>query len=280
MIMEKSQERLDILEKIEKFERNEWWDRDVENDPETIPLLPDKVDYLNKKLSSKIATHFANIFATNYFEKLLKNKQMIIEDVVGIENFAQVEGGAIITCNHFNACDNYAIWRAIKPYMGSKRLYKVIREGNYTNFPGIIGFFFKHCNTLPLSSNIDTMKNFMSAISILLERGEKILIYPEQGMWWNYKKPRPCKNGAYKFAVMNNAPIIPAFITMRDSDILDGNGFPVQKYTVHFMPALYPKADLSKKENIEYLKQENYRMCVDVYEKFYGEKLKYLTKED
>lgn len=274
--MEKSQERLEILKKIDEFEKNEWWDKDVEDDPETIPLLPNKVDYLNKKLSSKIATYFANIFATHYFEKLLKNKQMIIENIVGIENFTQVTGGAIITCNHFNACDNYAIWRAIKPYMRGRRLYKVIREGNYTNFPGIIGFFFRHCNTLPLSSNIETMKNFMSAVSTLLQNGEKILIYPEQGMWWNYKKPRPCKNGAYKLAVMNNTPIIPAFITMRDSDVLDKNGFFVQKYTIHFLPPLYPKDNLSKKDNIEYLKNTNYNMCVQTYEKFYGKKLEYL----
>lgn len=274
--MKKSQERLEILKKIDELEKNELWDKDVENDPETIPLLPNKVDYLNKKLSSKIATYFANIFATHYFEKLLKNKQMIIENIVGIENFTQVNGGAIITCNHFNACDNYAIWRAIKPYMGKHRLYKVIREGNYTNFPGIIGFFFRHCNTLPLSSNTETMKNFMSAVSTLLHNGEKILIYPEQGMWWNYKKPRPCKNGAYKLAVMNNAPIIPAFITMRDSDVLDGNGFCVQKYTIHFLPPLYPKDNLSKKDNIEYLKNANYNMCVEIYEKFYGKKLEYI----
>lgn len=278
--LEKSKERLEILKKIDEYEENELWDMCVENDPETIPLLPNKVDYLNKKLSSKISTRIANIFATNYFEKMLKNKQMIIEDIVGIENYLSVKGGAIITCNHFNPCDNYAIWRAIKPYMGKNRLWKVIREGNYTNFPGIIGFFFRHCNTLPLSSNMETMKKFMSAVSTLLDRSEKILIYPEQAMWWNYRKPRPCKNGAYKIAVNSGAPIIPAFITMRDSEILDGNGFPVQKYTVHFLPPLYPKEDLSKKENVEYLKQENYRLCVETYEKFYNKKLEYLKKEN
>lgn len=276
--MEKSKDRLEILERIEKFEREELWNKGVENDPETIQLLPNKVDYLNKKLSSKIATYFANIFATHYYEKLLKKKQMIIEKIEGIENFTSVKGGAIITCNHFSPCDNYAIWRAIKPYMGKNRLYKVIREGNYTNFPGIIGYFFKHCNTLPLSSNMETMKNFMSAMSTLLSRGEKILIYPEQEMWWNYRKPRPCKNGAYKFAVMNNVPIIPAFITMEDSDILDPEGFPVQKYTIHFLPPLYKNENLSNKENIEYLRDENYKLCVQTYEKFYDKKLEYLKK--
>ena len=44
-----------------------------------------------------------------------------------------------------------------------KRLYKVIREGNYTNFPGLYGFFFRNCDTLPLSSNKRTMIEFLKA---------------------------------------------------------------------------------------------------------------------
>lgn len=275
--MEKSQERLEVLNRIQENEKMGLWDKSVENDPETIELKPNKVDYLNKKLSSKISTFFANIFATNFFEKMLKNGQMIIEKVVGIENFTRVDGGAIITCNHFNPCDNYAVWRAIKPYMGKHKLYKVIREGNFTNFPNPIGFFFKHCNTLPLSSNTETMKKFMAAMSTLLKKGEKILIFPEQEMWWNYKKPRPCKNGAYRFAVTNDVPIIPMFITMRDSDNYDKDGFKVQKYTVNIMPAIYPRKDLDKKSNIEYLKSENYKKWVETYETFYKTKLTYET---
>ena len=142
--MEKSKERLEVLKRIAENERLGLWDKSVENDPETLELKPNKVDYLNKKLSSKISTFFANILATNFFEKMLKNGQMIIEKVVGIENFTCVNGGAIITCNHFNPCDNYAVWRAIRPYMKRHRLYKVIREGNYTNFPNPLGFLFRH----------------------------------------------------------------------------------------------------------------------------------------
>ncbi|MDY5676496.1 MAG: lysophospholipid acyltransferase family protein [Eubacteriales bacterium] len=274
--MEKSKERLEILAKIDELEKNKLWDISPENDPETKELKPNKVDYLNKKLSSKIATLIANRMGTNYFEKMLKSKQMIIDKVVGIENYLAVDGGAIITCNHFHPCDNYAVYRAIRPYLNGRRLYKVIREGNYTNYPNPIGFFFRHCNTLPLSSNMETMKNFMYAMKTLLGRGEKILIYPEQALWWNYRKPRPCKDGAYKFAVNNGVPIIPMFITMTDSDILDPNGFFVQKYTINIMPAIYPNNDLDKKTNIANMKEQNYNACVKTYEDFYKVKLEYL----
>ena len=273
--MEKSEHRLKIIEKIKDLERNEMWDRDVEDDPVTIELLPNKVDYLNKKLTSKIATFFANKAGTRFFEKMIKNKQFIIKDVVGIENFTKVESGAILTSNHFNPCDNYAIWRVIKPFMKRRKLYKVIREGNFTNSPPPYGFIMRHCNTLPLSSNTATMKLFMRATAELLKRGEKILVYPEQGMWWNYRKPRPMKEGAFRLAVNNNVPIIPIFIGMSDSDVLDGDGFFVQEYTIFILPAIYPKAELGKKENIEYMKNENYKLWVKTYEDFYKMKLTY-----
>jgi len=277
--MEKNPERLKVLEKIDKLEREGMWHTPVENDPPSTELLPNQVDYLNKKLSSKIATMIANKKGAKFYESMIDAGQMIIKDVVGIENFLSVSGGAMITCNHFNICDNYAVYRAIRPYIGRKKLYKVIREGNYTGFTGPIGFFFRHCNTLPLSRNSETMKNFMVAVNTLLKRGEKILIYPEQEMWWNYKKPRPMKSGAFRFAVTCGVPIIPVFITMEDSSNIDPNGFPVQAYTIHFLPPIYPKSDLSKKDNIDYLMNENYRLWVETYESFYGKKLKYLKSE-
>ncbi len=269
-------ERLKVLEKIRLYEIQEKFDVDVENDPETIVLQPDKVDYLAKKFSTKISTKIANRVAVWYYEKEIKKGNMIIKDVIGLENYKSVKQGCFITCNHFSPYDNYAIWRAIRgEFKKGKRLYKVIREGNYTNFKGLYGFFFRHCNTLPLSSNTETMKKFLKAVETLIVRGETILIYPEQAMWWNYKKPRPLKNGAFRFSAKCNCPIVPAFITMENSGKKDGCGFDIPAYTVWFLPPIYPKQEFSFKENVEYLKNENYRLWKDLYEKVYQIPLKY-----
>ena len=276
--MEKSEYRLNIIKKIDEFERTGKFDIDVEDDPETYELLPNKIDYTNKKLLSKIKCHIANRVAVSFFEKLIKQKQFIIEEVTGIENFLSVKGGAIITCNHFNPCDSYAVWRSVRQYMGKKRIWRVIREGNYTNPPKPFGFIMRNCNTLPLSSNFDTMKKFYSAIDVLLKRGEKILIYPEQAMWWNYRKPRPLKKGAFKFALTSDVPVIPVFITMEDSDVLDGDGFPVQKYHVNFLKPIFIDKTLSKNANIEKLSKENFAEWKKCYEKFYKVPLSYQTK--
>ena len=276
LVSGKNPDRLKVLEKIRRYEKEKKFDVDVEDDPETIILTPDKVDYLGEKCSSRLFTKIANIVATSYYEKQIRKGNMIIKDIVGLENYKSVKGGAFITCNHFSVYDNYAVWRAIKPtFKRGKRLYKIIREGNYTNFKGLYGFFFRHCNTLPLSSNTETMKKFLKAIDVLIERGERILIYPEQAMWWNYKKPRPLKSGAFKLAAKTKAPIIPSFITMTPSGKDDGNGFDIPEYTVWFLEPIYPKEGLSIKENTEYLKEENFKAWKELYEKVYGIPLEY-----
>ena len=273
--MEKSNHKLQLLEKIAELERAELWHEDAETNPETYPLMSDKVDYLNEKLSSKILNKIANVAGTKFFDTLIKKRQLIIKEVRGIENFRAVEGGKIVTCNHFSICDNYAVWVALRDHMDGKLLYKIIREGNYTNPPKPFGLIMKHCNTLPLSSRKDTMKKFMEAVKTLLSRGETILIYPEQGMWWNYRKPKPMQDGAFTLAAKNNVPVVPIFITMEDSDVIDGDGFPVQEYTLHILPAIYPDNSLPRSETTKKMKKENYEAWVKTYEQFYGKPLVY-----
>ena len=276
--MEISQDRQKIFKRIEELERAGIFDRDVEDDPPTEPLDHTKVDYTVKKLSTKIGTWIANRIGHSFFEKKIKNGELIIKEIRGAENFKAVaDRGVLITCNHFNAFDNYAVYKAIEPHMNGKMLYKIIREGNYTSFGGFYGYLFRHCNTLPLSSSLAGMKALLSAVKTLLGRGEKILIYPEQSMWYNYRKPKPLKVGAFHFAVKNNAPVLPIFITLEDTDKLDADNCPIQAYTVHILPAIYPDGSLAMRERCEKVCRENYYAWKQVYESFYGKKLEYTT---
>ena len=278
--IQKDPGRLAVIEKIKQFEREGRWSQDVEDDPPTIPLKPEMVDYLNEKISSRFWMKFANILARNYINSLLRKKIMILKEVKGLENYVEMNRkGAVITCNHFNAMDNFAVYKAIEKHVYHRELVKVCREGNYTNFPGFYGFLFKHCNTLPLSSVASTMKNFMHAVKTYLAQGRQILIYPEQAMWWNYRKPRPLVSGAFKMAAENKVPVIPFFITMRDSDIVDSDGFFVQEYTVNILKPIFPKKELSVRQNAEFMKNENYSVWKKVYEEFYGIPLVYSEEE-
>ena len=66
-------------------------------------------------------------------------------------------------------------------------------------------------------------------------------------------------------------------ITMEDSAHLDGDGFPVQEYTLHILPAIYPDKTLSRCEAKNDMKNRNYNAWVKTYEEFYGKPLEYST---
>lgn len=279
--LSQSKERQDILEKIAQYEREGRFDEDVEEDPPTIELLPEDIHYVDKNIREKIRTKSAFKVARWFMNFLIKKKQLIIKEIRGIENIRGLKSGAIITCNHFNALDSFAIQAVYdeSKQCRKRKFYRVIREGNYTNFPGFYGYLMRNCNTLPLSENHKTMKKFLEAVDELLTAGHFILIYPEQSMWWNYKKPKPLKNGAFKFAAKNNVPVLPCFITMEDSDVLDGDGFYVQEYTIHVAPPIYPQEGKSIAENTEYMKETNYQIWKQIYEETYQIPLQYTCQE-
>ena len=71
--MEKSEHKLELLRRIKELEKKELWHLDVEDDPETYPLMPDQIDYLNEKLISKIKNKIANRAGTKFFDKMIAN---------------------------------------------------------------------------------------------------------------------------------------------------------------------------------------------------------------
>ena len=204
---------------------------------------------------------------------------MIVREVVGAEHFAALSCGAVVTCNHFNPFDSIAMHVAYEAAGHKKRkLYRVIREGNYTSFGGFYGYLMRNFYTLPLSSNRKTMQKFVGATDTLLRDGNFVLIYPEQSMWWNYRKPKPLQKGAFSIAAKNGVPILPVFITMKDSDIKGEDGFPVQEYTIHICAPVYPD-QATYQENVAHLMAQNQRIWREIYEKTYGIPLFYTTKE-
>ena len=270
-----AQDRVAVIEKIGELEAKGKFDVDAEDDPPTLPLEED-VDYAKKKLISRMKAAAAFKAARVFVNNLIENKQLIMKDIVGLENLTSLEGGAIITCNHFNAFDSFAM-QLVYDHADTKKhkFFRVVREGNYTNFPGFYGFLMRNCNTLPLSSGFKNMQKFMSSVSEILKDGHFILVYPEQSMWWNYRKPKPLKKGAFSMAAKNNVPVLPCFITMQDSDVLCEDGFYVQEYTVHIGKPIYPDPDSAVGENAERMKDENYLLWKDIYENNYGIPLVY-----
>ncbi len=273
-----SADRVAILQKIREYERAGRFDEDVEDDPPAPVLMPEDIDYLHHSKAEKIKTKMAFKMAHKLVDDLIKDRKLIIKEIKGLENFKNLETGALVTCNHFNAFDSFAIQLAYEAAEQPNRtFYRVIREGNYTGFPGFYGFLMRHCNTLPLSSNLETMKKFYDATVKLLRDGHFVLVYPEQSMWWNYRKPKPLKRGAYVFACKADVPVLPCFITMKDSEVLDENGFPVQEYTIHVSEPIFPNKELRYRDRVDDLMMRNSDIWRGIYEHEYQTKLEYIN---
>ncbi len=269
-------DNLALDERIVMLEREGKFDVDIMDDPPAPELLPNQIDYVQKRLITKIKSKIANSASQIGINGFIKKGMFEIKAINGLENWQNVKGGAILTCNHFSPNDTFVMQKVFKASK-KKKLFRVIREGNYTA-PPMLGFFMRNCDVLPLSSNMQTMKKFLQAIDTILQRGDNILIYPEQAMWMNYRKPRPLKDGAFKFAVKNNVPIVPIFITTEE--VINMKGNPMPSYTVHVLEPIYPNQELGRKEQIQAMMDANYKAWVEVYENVYGEKVTYTTPEE
>ena len=266
---------------IEQFEIEGKFNDNIEQDPEFKPLQARKINFGNKGVMGRLLSYISTRAGKKFFDGMMKKKIVVLKEPTGYENLEGFDEGAIITCNHFHHFDNYAALLAIKGYFKKTRLFRVIREGNYA-IPGVVGFLMRNCDTLPVSndgSNPRLTVMCMNAVAELLQnKNNKVLIYPEQSMWWNYRKPRPMKAGAFMFAAKAKKPIIPCFITLKDSDIIGGDGAPVQEFTVNILPIIKYNEAESTKENAERMMNENYNLWKECYEKTYGIPLVYKTK--
>ena len=63
-------------QKIEELEREGKFDVDAEEDPATIVLTPENIDYLRKKMSSKLKRVFANEVGEKFLDNLLRNNKL------------------------------------------------------------------------------------------------------------------------------------------------------------------------------------------------------------
>ncbi|MCR4727090.1 MAG: 1-acyl-sn-glycerol-3-phosphate acyltransferase [Lachnospiraceae bacterium] len=271
--------RAEVLNRIAKLEKSGVFDKDVEDDPPGRELKPGEIDYLRHSVNARLSAIYAFRIARWFVSVLAAKKQFVVKEIKGIENLKNLDSGAIITCNHFNAFDSFAMQVLYDRSKRKKKLFRVISEANYTAFPGFYGLLMRNCNTLPLSSNKRTMMKFMMAVSALLQRGNCVLIYPEQSMWWNYRKPKPLKRGGFILAVDNNVPVLPVFITMEDTDVLDGDGYPVQAYTINVGTPIYPSKSRNRAENIKYVMEKNSAFWKETYETFYHTPLTYTCDE-
>ena len=203
-----------------------------------------------------------------------KNRTQFNIEYVGLEKLKDFKGGAIITGNHYSPVDTIPIKELIKNEF-NKELYIVSIASNLDLKPPL-NFIINHQNIIPLKNTISYLNDkFKPELFNLLKKDEFILIYPEQEMWNNYRKPRPCKRGAYQFASEANVPVISLFTELVDTGISDDKNFNKLKYVVHVLDIIKPDENLSVRQNSIEMSKKDYELKVKAYEKAYNKKLDY-----
>lgn len=207
------------------------------------------------------------LFIVNPFSFIV-NRFLLKTKIYGKENLKGIKN-AIVTSNHVNKLDALAVRKAVK-----SKHFKVM-VGDFNNQKGRLGDFIRAYGAMPFSQSREAYKNFDKAVSYYLKNNTYILFFPERSEWWCYEKPRPYMDGAYHFAVKNNVPVIPVFITFTKTGKYFSNKIEKRQFHVHILKPIYPDEKLTAKQNVEYMKNENFKLCTQCYESFYNKQLEY-----
>lgn len=202
-------------------------------------------------------------FRLNKFQRKTK--------VLGRKNIKGIKS-AIVTANHIDIFDCLTVRYGLK----HKLKYSV---AEINNRKGFLGDMMRADGIMPLSEDRKVMRAFSNGVEHHLLHNGYVVFYPEQSMWFMFKKPRPFKKGAFHYAVKFDVPVIPTFITMRGSGKFDEEGLEYQYFTLHIMPPIFPKEGLSTAENVQYMMDTNFALCKQKYEEVYGKPLKYASEE-
>lgn len=222
------------------------------------------------RIKNRIARRFANV-ATRMVNRNTR--------IYGLEKIAGIKTGAIVTSNHFSPVDNTVVRLTVRK-AGKWRMPIVGQESNLA-MPSLFGFLMRYADVIPISSDPHYIKgDFERILRKELDAGNYVLIYPEQEMWFNYRKPRPGKRGAYYYAAKFDVPVISCFVEIIDRDELQAPNFVEVGYAMHVLDPIWPDPAKSVRQNSIDMCAKDYEQKVAAYERIYGRKLDYRFTPD
>lgn len=264
-----------VIQNIKNFAESGQFHNKVElNDPILTSEQSKKItdNYLENRgrLTFKLKTMLGVFLAKSATKIINKNTE-----IVGLDKIPKYLEGVLITSNHFSPLENTVI-RHLTNALSRKRLGIISQTSNFA-MTGIIGYIMNYADTVPISTDPRYLaRDFLSVLKErLVDKKHAILLYPEQEMWFNYRKPRPPKNGAYFYAAKLNVPIISCFVEMVDTEEDDTDEFKKVKYILHILDVLYPDPNKTVKENTEELGVLDYTLKKNCYQAVYGKELTY-----
>lgn len=197
-----------------------------------------------------------------------------INEIRGMEKLQVIDGPAFLTSNHFNPFDN-GIHRRMALDAGRGRLWAVSEGTNFV-MEGINGFVLRNIDVIPIINEPSYMNGkFQELMKRQLDHNRFILIYPEQEMWFNYRKPRPGKRGAFLFAAQFGVPVVPSFVEMQDLPAMVAPEFHDVKLILHILDPIFPDPSLNPRENSFRMCEQDYAQKKEAFQLAYGKPLDY-----
>ena len=264
-----------VIENIKRYAESEQFHNKVEvNDPNLTSEQSRKItdNYIENR--NRVLYKFKKCLGV----WLAKAATCLINkdtEIIGLDKIPNDLGGVLITSNHFSPLENTVI-RHLTNKLGRKDLGIISQTSNFA-MKGLVGYLMNYADTIPISTEPRYLaRDFLSILKErLVDKKHAILLYPEQEMWFNYRKPRPPKDGAYFFASKLNVPIVSCFVEMVDLTEDDTPEFKKVKYILHVLDVLYPDTQKSVRENTEFLSHTDYTLKKNCYESVYGKELTY-----
>lgn len=243
-------------------------------DPQIAPeaLKADILQYVYKlnTIGFKIKNRVARAIVKSWMRRFSDG----INEIVGMDKLVKMQGPAFLTSNHFNPFDN-GIHRTLSQITDRGHLVAISQGTNFV-MPGLNGFVLRNIDVIPLIQEPSYMNGaFRTLMQKNLDAGKFILIYPEQEMWFNYRKPRPGKRGAFLFAAEYNVPVVPTFVELQEQEAEVAPGFRDVKAVLHILDSIFPDPCKTPRENSFAMCEADYRAKVSCFEACYHRPLSY-----
>lgn len=240
-------------EESNKLEQNE----DVIHLWEPLEVnLDSNYKYIN---DGKIFSFFSNLLYYGLAFPVLTVLNKIVYDlkIEGKENIKNLKTGAISISNHVLILDCSMIGLAF----GLKKVYFTTREGSF-KIP-FVRKLIKLLRAVPIPTKLKDEEYFIKGINKALQDGKIIHFYPEKALWPYYEKIRNFKNGAFNFAIKNDVPVIPIVIKFRNPKGIRQIFKKKKDVTLKILEPIKFEVKDNKKESIENLKNQVFKIMQD-----------------
>ena len=212
--------------------------------------VPNDFRYINKSLLFRI-----NSFLLKYLLAVpclwLANVLIFKPKVVNKKLLKQLKKkGYYVYSNHVLPYDPIVL-----PIKTQVRKKMIIMAGpDLFSINPFVSWLVKHFGAIPIpNQDAEMCENFSNCLSWNINKGHRVLIFPEAHIWPYYNDIRNFKSVSFKYPVNDNAPIVVATTTFKKRK---GNKKP--KPIIYLDGPFYPDTSLSFHDQINDLRDQAY----------------------